>query len=98
MARYIDADALVQDIETQLNFLQTAIPDEKMNEICNIVRTNFISEINLMPTADVVEVVHGKNIGGGAFECSVCGFRDNYHDYEVHYCPNCGAKMEKEND
>ena len=43
--------------------------------------------------ADVVEVVHGKNIGGGAFECSVCGFRDNYHDYEVHYCPNCGADM-----
>ena len=51
--------------------------------------------IDAFPTANVVEVVHGKNIGGGAFECSVCGFRDNYHDYEVHYCPNCGAKMDE---
>ena len=49
-------------------------------------------------TIDVREVARGKNIGGGAFECSVCGFRDNYHDYEVNYCPNCGADMRGEED
>ena len=53
------------------------------------------------PTVDTVEVVHGRWIwtvtGEEDYEqyyrCSKC----NDHMYsEYNYCPNCGAKMDKE--
>lgn len=60
-------------------------------------------EINSIPAADVVPVVHGrweqcfegwrKQIEGD--QCSVCGFAHygtTIRDYN--YCPNCGAKMD----
>lgn len=61
--------------------------------------------IKEQPTADVQQVRHGKWLK--CFEdyrkqilgdkCSVCGF-EHYsvliHNYQ--YCPNCGAKMDKE--
>ena len=64
------------------------------------------------PTADVQEVRHGKNITKikpvDEFECSECGFiceicENIYYDdcichreYNPEFCPNCGAKMDKE--
>ena len=57
-------------------------------------------EIEIMPTVDAVEVVHGRWIeaedGDGAV-CSVCGedFCNVYLEVERFlYCPNCGAKMD----
>ncbi len=65
------------------------------------------SEISAIPTADVAPVVRGrwltwdekfpgratgKNLG---VFCSVCG---NNSDYSSPYCPNCGAKMEEEDE
>ena len=54
------------------------------------------------PTADVVEVVHGRWVEkekytfGIMYDCSLCENRilDNGHPWN--YCPNCGAKMDKE--
>ena len=51
------------------------------------------------PTADVVEVKHGKwDINRN---CSVCGVykfeeldADVWADWDIDYCPNCGAKMD----
>lgn len=69
---------------------------------------------NLMTTADVQEVRHGKDITTmnpvDEFECSECGFvceicenlyDDEYildwqREYNPKFCPNCGAKMDKE--
>lgn len=60
------------------------------------------------PAADVAPVVHGRWIciskGYGEYECSVChGVDANCSDYygihavtEQEFCPNCGAKMDKE--
>lgn len=61
--------------------------------------------VDRLPIADVQEVRHGKweqcfedwrkQIVGD--ECSECGFKHygtNIRNY--HYCPNCGAKMDKE--
>lgn len=63
------------------------------------------------PAADVVPVVHGKNVTKmhpvDEFICSVCGFdavdfnrydseEDVCYEYECKYCPNCGAKMDLE--
>ena len=60
------------------------------------------------PAADVAPVVHGRwiciNKRYGEYECSVChGVDSNCSDYygihavtEQEFCPNCGAKMDKE--
>lgn len=61
-----------------------------------------ISEIEMLPAADVVEVRHGewilRHVGAGHYwECSVC--HENpciYVTKNTKYCPNCGAKMNKE--
>jgi DNA-directed RNA polymerase subunit RPC12/RpoP len=64
----------------------------------------FVKEIRDMPTADVVEVVHGEWINE-ELTCSVCGRDiseiydgDGYMSYDIEedllYCPYCGAKMD----
>ena len=66
---------------------------------------NFIEFLRARATADVQEVRHGewkqcfedwrKQIEGD--KCSVCGFE--YYGTSIrhyHYCPECGAKMDKE--
>lgn len=59
-----------------------------------------------LPTADVVEVRHGRWIDMGDFiSCSLCNatrMKEFLCDYDVarrldvhtNYCPNCGAKMD----
>lgn len=51
---------------------------------------------------DVAPVRHGRWIDdAGAQKCSVCGtsFSDLHPLYEeANYCPNCGARMDKEVD
>ena len=67
-----------------------------------------ISEIEMLPAADVAEVRHGRwiciNKRYGEYECSVChGMDSNCSDYygihavtEQEFCPSCGAKMDGE--
>lgn len=63
--------------------------------------------INSVPSADVVEVRHGKWSeenpdyldGDSVYVCSVCGetwtlIEGTPLDNNMHYCPNCGAKMD----
>lgn len=49
------------------------------------------------PTVDAVPVVHGRWLDicedMGLLKCNLCG-SVNHERY--HYCPNCGAKMDKE--
>jgi hypothetical protein len=59
------------------------------------------------PAADVVEVKHGEWIKHPcSYECTVCNgeffvesyakYYDPVTDYDLHFCPNCGAKMDGE--
>lgn len=57
-----------------------------------------------LPAADVVEVVHGKWEPGNPI-CPVCGenkFKDLdadvWADWQPKFCPNCGARMGKEDE
>lgn len=63
--------------------------------------------INATESADVVEVRHGSWLRVGqsfidpnkflCFECSICGCTlDNHIKVEQNYCPNCGARMDGE--
>ena len=66
-----------------------------------------------MPAADVAPVVHGRWVeqrhtfdlpsGGGTCTgtyptCSLCGAFETGLHLRTAYCPNCGAKMDKEDD
>lgn len=58
----------------------------------------IIDMLDSEPNADVVEVKHGHWIKApcserdGNAHCSEC----NHWDWsDCHYCPNCGAKMDK---
>ena len=101
MAEYIEREA-VHRLVRSLNKYTWKNPDKsKYRTTVDIDDVQF--GIDKIPTADMVEVRHGKwqpcfedwrkQIEGD--ECSACGFRHygtNMRDY--HFCPNCGAKMD----
>ena len=80
-----------------------------INEICKnrlmskeLVAQKILNIINEQPTVNIEEVRRGKWIKcekeGGIFanyECSVCSAYPT-GGIRSYYCPNCGAKMDKE--
>lgn len=70
------------------------------------VLASIIGKINLIPTADVVEVKHGHWIlldecANEGVYCPVCSkkvYRKDYANQNLksNFCPNCGAKMDGE--
>lgn len=97
MARYIDAEPLAKD--TWMLYR-----DEEHIDY-NVAIVDALNVIDEQPTADVIEVKHGRWIedrlcttNGGTYgvrRCSVC--EDYYQDvgYGWNYCPHCGAKMDE---
>ena len=100
MNRYIDVEAFFKAMnETLCNDAgdhDAEVINHTIGEVCNLLLR--------FPTADVAEVKHGHwkhlalepyDITGHTYgDCSICGKRrivDNY-------CPNCGAKMENEDE
>lgn len=71
-------------------------------------------EIQALPAADVAPVVHGRwTTPRAIIECSKCGFgmfpdgyffefgecvHANESQYRPNFCPNCGVKLDLEND
>lgn len=54
-----------------------------------------------IPAADVAEVRHGRweyASYNGVYDvlCSACGYSPGIKFYASNYCPNCGARMDKE--
>ena len=97
MARYINLDELLTAIGIRNGRLPLWL-DEILMEYCKV--------------ADVAPVRHGHWIRvKGIIQCDICGFglfpdgyffengectHSNEQDYRLNYCPNCGAKMDKE--
>lgn len=81
MARYVDADKLLERFrEAQTNFAEKLIT---------------INLLEAASTADVVPVIHAKWIKGRY--CSNCECDDyDYRGRQPKYCPECGARMGKE--
>ena len=99
MSRLIDADKIMADIAT------SARSTSKDYSLLSIARY-----ISIQPTIDAEPVRHGKwDDTRVAFfrKCSECGatVKNNLPDVfldcdirDLHYCPNCGAKMDEVND
>ena len=56
-----------------------------------------------LEAADVVEVRYGRwetapYNGVYDMRCSACGFAPGIRFYSSDYCPNCGARMDKEDE
>lgn len=66
-------------------------------EVILQVAQAIVDHIKSVPAADVVEVRHGRWIGK-TYKCSLCGkWVDPLQgDADMNYCPNCGAKMDGE--
>lgn len=93
MSRYIDADKLVKFYEVAMNdeWNKKTAPSSWTDAYDNVIAD---IEDNI-PTADVVEVKHGKwtSIGLMNPQCSLC---HKYNYEESRFCPNCGTKMDLE--
>lgn len=110
MARYIDADKMQVNCLKDKKFVFAMENPYTQEVIMEIVYKDFLDFLNEQPTADVVEVVHGEWIEGfgswATMNCSKCDWKVPYFSsigdivseqklYDsLHYCPNCGAKMD----
>jgi len=96
MTRYIDADALMDELNTEWY----ADAEKRMQgvgdaiSICGMNRAFAVMRLFDAPTADVVEVVHAR--WKNDMNCSACGYLYDTGEYTnaKKFCPYCGAKMD----
>lgn len=82
MAEYIEREALLEKLAE--------------HDLCLCVSE---SDIKNIPAADVAPVVHGRwrLVGECGFnDCYICSECGKIAMNDSNYCPNCGAKMDKE--
>lgn len=105
MARYIDAEIAIEKCNKLIDNADSC-PNPCAIEGVRVVRNIILSDCETgVPTADVVEVKHGKwEIKQDDYDCeymmcSVC--KEEFYPVDVdivdttpNYCPNCGAKMD----
>ena len=94
MARYIDADELI-------NELSAACMPIYEKDITGILGDNssIADIINEQPAADVQEIKHGEwREHNKIYICSQCGYSFEHEGYLAlfNYCPCCGARMDGE--
>ena len=95
MKEYIEREAVLErlakvDMDTYYGF--TAAVQFGVNHAIQCIKE--------APAADVVEVRHGRweNGGNGLYDtCSACG-KEIYLAIPMNYCPECGARMGKEDE
>lgn len=93
--------------ETILNYIgEQTVSKYPSSELCRASRMGAegaMYELEYAPTADVVEVRHGRWVHTdyamhwhGKDECSECTYHTSDRDDLSHlkYCPNCGARMD----
>ncbi len=106
MAEYIEREALEVALNHRLSFLMAEY-DEYEHYTCGY--REAVDTVENFPSVDAVPVVHGQWIIGVDdddfdVKCSKCGWTDIFEVAGIaaaeriaktmHYCPNCGAKMD----
>lgn len=86
MSKYINAD------ELKVTLLNLADGTKEWGEGVQIGFNSCINALDVMPSADVVEVKHGEWVDKGSLSCrcSNCGCKSSK---ESKFCPHCGADM-----
>lgn len=93
MAEYIEREAVLE-----LGYWHGEHPDFD-NPYSDGVDAVDAADIECIPAADVVPVVHGRWLkhyrsGVTVAEGCVSSCCDMWNERESHYCPHCGAKMD----
>ena len=96
MVEYIERNALIAE------FKRLTLGENSLVE--RLFADGVYAVIETFPAADVVEVRHGRWEPGNPI-CPVCGenkFKDLdadvWADWQPKFCPNCGARMGKEDE
>ena len=100
MARYIDADALLDRLKFKRDNTDNLDGRKRYG------LDSAISQVRKAPTADVAEVKHGEWIDNHCTACGITpigeatwttlGLTPPRFEWFMGYCPNCGAKMDGE--
>ena len=102
MKEYIEKAVAIKKFE---NYRRDC--EEENDERAAQIFEDCVSELMAIPAADVAEVKHGRWIlerepdgTPYCFHCSVCD--NDFHHIgimtAIDYCPNCGARMDKEDE
>ena len=94
MAEYIDKEAA-------LSLVQPDAPEDEKAAVTIATAKKLVRSIVLCtPAADVAPVRHGRWLCGDYYDigdvCSECDWDSQMTHPSYRYCPNCGAKMDKE--
>ncbi len=97
MAEYIDCELAIKAVRNEDKDVMADYGEEYGTE-WGFSEEKIIGVIMKVPAADVALVVHGEWLcaetdDGQFFLCSVCNDKEHW---ESNYCPNCGAKMDAE--
>ncbi len=110
--RLIDADEYAKEMKMRQDAVQASIGHPRAGryytdmEHWQGVMLAFVEAkltVDNMPTVDAVPVVHGKwephhtRSGKNWWQCNICGAVSE-HKRDHYYCPNCGAKMDLEDE
>lgn len=114
MAKYINADALIEDLQYDIELDARTLDDldfadaneRELVQLDKDIKQNTISILEQTPTADVRENVHAhweKAYGDSRLMCSVCKCREIVPTIMGEpivwgFCPNCGARMDERRD
>ena len=95
MAEYINKQIAIEELE---NLRQKYEMQDDCDELVARVCKNAIAEL---PSFDVAPIIHAKwentnKEDEQMCKCSACGYPVSYFWSRTIYCPNCGAKMDKE--
>ena len=104
MARYIDADKVIEALQEEFEFEPTLCTEDENKWFKRGIKC-AIRNVDRIPTADVEEVKHGKWIekeeiyGDVYYTCSNCNndwttIDGTPQENFMNYCPHCGAKMD----
>ena len=98
--RLIDADALVEDIKSEIDDDKEIYPDDKTSIIFRVGMKTVIRIVKNQDTVDPVK--HGRWIFVedmvSYIKCSECGDDICWvNTKRPKYCPHCGAKMDGDN-
>lgn len=105
MAKYIEKEPMIEEMQRLIDNVSRNFPKATETELIILKGKYeaFMEYIKKQPTADVQSVKRGeweKKSSVGVFRCSLCQHifmlgADEIDEY--HFCPNCGADMQGEN-
>ncbi len=93
MAKYVNVDTVHKSLKSLCNKYKISFGSHYGGFGEEIAKLS-----SQLPAVDVVPIKHGKWKDVFLFECSNCHAQTNSKLFKsnLHYCPNCGAKMDLE--